>query len=422
MKYCLCALTIFFAALLFVSPNAAAEQDATDSESDTVTLTREQYQKLLERLDKLEKEVKDLKETADEKKKPSTEHDETVPGEVDEADVVVEPPRKFLGLFGDQSEGVPSLDLSGFIVVEFGYTNFEKDGRFNFEGIEIEPRFNLFEELQVGADLEFSEPRKNEDDFYVEQAYIAWAPYYDRQLELTMGRFNSIIGIEDPDPARNLMATESFFSEHLIPADQTGLMVAYRFRSIRLFGVASNSFGYDDAGDRIASDNNRDNTYTGRFEWRPSDDHAIGLNIVAGPERDLNNHDYRVTFDIDYQHAVKDFYYIGLEVLYGTEENDSGNDPSWFGAMAIANFDFSKQLDTAIRLEYVDDSDGGARFKSTDGNGNGSKVWSAAAALKFHPLDNMDIVLEYRFDSGDEGFFEPEDNRKTFTIEVRVTF
>ncbi|GAB4150254.1 MAG: hypothetical protein Kow00107_00700 [Planctomycetota bacterium] len=408
------ALTIFVLLLLFVPGSSFAEDE-------TVTLTKKQYEELLQRLDKLEKEIERLK-NEQKKLQEEKEKNEQPDKPAEEEAIVLEPPRKFLGLFGEESETVPSLDLSGHICVKFEYSNIEKQGRFTFSSLEVSPRFNLFEELQVGADLDFSEPRPDEDDFYVEQAYIAWAPYSEKQLEVTMGRFNSILGIEAPDPPDNLMASRSFMSEYLVPGDQTGVLIAYSYFDVNLFAAMTNSYGYDGSGERISSDNNSDNTWTVRVEFRPSDDSSVGLNAVVGPEQDNDDKDYRVTLDLDAQFAVKDFFYIGGEMLYGIEEFSEGADASWFGGMLMGNFTFSKMLDVSLRLEYIDDLDGGTRFGKANSYGYGYRVWSSAIALRYHPLTNMDIKLEYRYDGGDEGYYAPETHKSTFSVQVSVKF
>ncbi len=389
----------------------------------TVTISRADYEKLLQRLDAMEKEIQRLKEVEKQLEALKKQVDEALPcPPEDETAVVLEPPRKFLGLFGEQTETIPSLDIAGHITVQFEYSNIEREGRFTFACVEIAARFNLFEELQVGVDLDFSEPRPNEDDFYVEQAFIAWAPWADSRMEFTAGRFNSVIGIEAVDAPFNIMASRSFMSTYLTPGDQTGVMLAWGSGSVNLFGAMTNSYGFSDSGERISSDNNNDNTWTTRLEFRPGENSSFGLNAIIGPERDNNDSDYRVTLDLDAQMQEDDFYYLGFEVLYGFEEDATGADPSWLGAVAIGRYTFSKMLDISLRLEYLDDMDGGSRLRKVDAAGQGYRLWSSAVALSFRPLTNMDLTLEYRYDGGDEGFYAPEDDKRTFSVEVSVRF
>jgi hypothetical protein len=390
------------------------------AEDETVTMTKQQYEELMKRLANLEKEVEKLKKAQQEIEQEKKEEVTKQPTE--EEAVVVEPARKFLGLFGEESETVPSLDLAGHICVKFEYSNLEREGRFTFSSLEVSPRFNLFEELQVGADVDFSEPSPSEDDLYVEQAYIAWAPYAEKRFEVTMGRFNSIIGIESSDAPDSFLASRSFVAEYLTPGDQTGIMVAYGYHDVNLFGAMTNSYGYNEAGDKISSDNNNDNTWTVRVEFRPSERSAVGINALVGPEQDDNDKDYRVTMDVDFQFSAADFFYIGGEVLYGVEEFSEDSDASWLGAMLIGNFTFSKMLDVSLRIEYLDDLDSGTRLGKTKADGYGYRVWSSAVALRYHPLTNLDIKLESRYDGGDEGFYDPESHKSTFSVQVSVKF
>lgn len=394
-----------------------------EQSNDSLTMTKEDYEKLLKRVKELEDELKRLKKLESELSELRKKIEEAAPPEDnDEVGLVTEEPRKFLNLFGERSDDVPSLDLYGFFSVSFNYSNRMKRGRFTFDGIELEPRFNLFEELQVGIDLEFREPNPDEDDLYVEQAFVSWAPYAEKRFEVTMGRYNSIVGIEAPDQSRNLLATHSYMYNYLLPADQTGLIVALGGGGDwRFFTAVSNSFGYNDKGQRISTDNNYDKTWTVRAEYRPGELTAIGLNLIAGPEKDDDNSDYRYTVDLDFQCACHDVYYIGVEVLYGFEENELGENPSWWGAMGIVNFKFSKALDVSLRLEYLDDLDEGSRLGKLS-TGYGPRIWSGALALRFHPLTNMDFVLEYKVDGGTSEYFEPDNTQRTFTVSVTVEF
>ena len=403
--------------LLFgVKPAIAEEQ------SDTITIPRSEFEAIQKRLKELEAEMKKMRRIEKELKELKKKFERIAPSvESGEESLVIEPPRKFLGLFGEISETVPSLDLSGFVTVSYRHTNIENRGRFTFDVVEINPRFNLFEELQIGMDMEFSEPTPDEDDFYVEQAFIRWVPYTDKPFEITMGRFNSILGIEHPDPSNRLLATTSLLTANFIPGDQTGAVIAWKRDNFRVFLAAANSFGYNNKGERISTDNNFDKTWTVRVEWRPADLKALGVNFVAGPERDGNNHDYRYVVDLDYQCACEDVYYVGLEFLYGFEENEIAGDASWWGMMGIFNYRFSQQLDASVRLEYVNDADGGSQLGILS-SGRGAKLWSAALALRFHPLTNMNIVLEYRHDNGTDEFFVSEEFQNTFSVQVTVTF
>ncbi len=416
-------LSIFLLALLslsFALPAARAEEGG---DSSTVTVSRKEYEELLRRLRRMEDELKRLRRVEREldSLRRKLEESEGKTAEDEQPVVVVEEPRRFLGLFGEKSETVPSLDLSGFITVAYRYSNAEEHGRFTFDGIEVETRFNVFEELQVGADIEFREALPDEDDFYVEQAFIAWAPWMDRQVEITMGRFNSIVGIEAVDPPDKLLVSDSLFTEHLVPGDLTGAMVAWRLNTLRLFLACTNSAGFDDEGRRISNDNNYDKTWTVRLELRPGEREAFGLNLMAGPEHDDNNHDYRYTADVDYQCFCDEVYYAGFELQFGVEENAAGHNPSWWGVMGVFNYTFSKRMDFSVRAEYVDDSDGGARFGLLP-SGKGPKLWSTAFALRFHPLTNMNIVLEYRLDSGDDEYFDAGHAERMFSAQVSVRF
>ena len=420
MKFKFRLLLPFLVFLLVMSQGITCAIAETNNTAQPAS--KEDVEKLLKRIQELEAEIGRLKKLERELAELKAAVEKAIPPEeTDEINLVVEPPRKFLGLFGEQTDTVPSLDLSGFMTVSFKYTNIEKRGRFTFDVIEIDPRFNLFEELQVVVDLEFREPTPEEDDFYVEQAFVAWAPYADNSLEITMGRFNSILGIEKPDPPNNFLASHSFLYNKMLPADQTGAMIAYEAGDMRLFFAATNSFGYDNSGERISTDNNFDKTWTVRLEYRPSEQMALGLNLIAGPEHDDDNSQYRYTIDADFQCACVDVYYLGVEVLYGFEESEIGNEPSWWGVMGIANYTFSQQLEVSLRLEYVDDFDGGAKLGAT-APGRGPRIWSGALALRFHPLTNMDFVMEYKVDGGDDAYFEPDNNQRTFSVMVTVEF
>jgi len=409
-------LLVLVASLLFCQGLARGEDSA-------VALSKEDYQKLLKRIAEMEKEIDRLKNVEKELKQIKDRLDkaqeEAKPAD-EESPVTVEPPMKFLGLFGEESETVPSLDLSGNISVAFRYSNSLKRGQFTFEGLEIDPRFNLFDELQVGVDLHFTESDPTTDNFYVEQAFIAWAPYGGK-VELTLGRFNSIVGIEKPDPVLVFLPSRSIMRQSFDPGDQTGVLAAYALGKFRIFTAITNSFGYNDLGQMISTDNNFDKTYTIRLEYRPSDASALGLNVVAGPEHDGDNRDYRWTVDVDFQHAIQGFFYVGAEAQWGTEEQKTGGNASWWSAQGIFNYTFSRALDASLRVEYANDRDGGARLGEISPS-VGPSLYSFAVAVRFHPLTNMNIALEYRRDWGDDSYFAPETYHELVTIQFTVKF
>lgn len=396
-KKCLvCFLAAVFFCLLMSRPAFAEEPTAGD---------------LLRRIEQLEKRITDL--TA-----PS---DAATSGEKlssDEAPPLVE----FL-------EGV---DVGGFIDISYGY-NFnnpdtQKDGNalrvfdtdhnsFNFDLLEVYVEKEAVNPGDAGfrVDLDFGRIADlidldpdfgdEEDNIDVQQAYLTYKAPIGNGLDITLGKFVTWIGAEVIESKDNPNFSRSYLFGFAIPFTHTGLGLSYAFNDNVYYSQYVVN-GWDNV-----VDNNDSKSVGGQLGATPTENLALYLSWIYGPEMDDNGGDKRGVIDLIATYQATDSLAFILNYDFGSEDNAAldGGDADWQGFAAIADYDVSDRLGFALRGEWFND-DGGSR------TGADQDLYELTLTGEYHWTDDLMTRLEYRHDwsskdsfSDDGGFDDSQD-------------
>jgi hypothetical protein len=182
-------------------------------------------------------------------------------------------------------------------------------------------------------------------------------------------------------------------------------------------------------------DNNKDKSFGGRIGLTPLPREGllnVGLGGFWGPEQDNNNGNKRWVLDLDFTWTATPRLLLAGEVIYGGEGNVSfrerglpfpapavvDQDVNWWGFYVLAHYDLRDWLGLSLRYGYLDDEDG-AR------TGVEQVLQSVTVAPIIHlsrlipdlrppgrtyartrhPIDWVDLKLEYRFNFSDRPVF-----------------
>lgn len=254
-------------------------------------------------------------------------------------------------------------------------------------------------------------------------------------LSLALGRFDVPFGIERHDEPLNLTATTSEVFRFGRPQLMTGFLTSYQFSP--RFDVAAWAVNRweSDTTHTPFDDNNKGKSYGARLGFTPTPHGALlnfGLGGFWGPEQDGNNSAKRWVLDADVTWAPAPRFLLAGEVISGAEEGVSfrsrgtpfaapaaaDQDVKWRGFYLLGHYDLRDWLGLSVRYGYLDDEDG-AR------TGVAQKLRSitiapilhlsrripelrptgAVYARTQHPIDWVDLKIEYRYNRSDRPVF-----------------
>ena len=258
-------------------------------------------------------------------------------------------------------------------------------------------------------------------------------------LSLSFARFDIPFGIERHDEPLLLTATTSDVFRFGRPERGTGFQAAYQFSPLLDASAwAVNRWENEAAGDEDFNDNNKAKTFGGRLGVTPLPREgllALGIGGVIGPEQDDNDSHKRWVIDGDWSWSPTDDTLIAGELLYGGENDRalrerglpfpapaSVKDVNWLGFYLLGHQELNEWLGLSLRYSYFDDMDGGrtgveqvlqsfticpiahlTRLIPDLG------PTGAAYVRTRHPIDWVDLKLEYRFNHSDRPVFSDAD-------------
>ncbi|HKA35593.1 MAG TPA: outer membrane beta-barrel protein [Thermoanaerobaculia bacterium] len=281
-------------------------------------------------------------------------------------------------------------------------------------------------------------------------------------LALSIGRFDTPFGIERHDEPLILTATTSEVFTFGRPNRMTGLQASYTFSPwLDVSGWVVNRWEAEVTDDDF-NDNNHAKSLGGRIGITPISRDGLltfGIGGFWGPEQDDNDDDHRGIVDIDATWTPIPRLLVAAEGVWGREENVSFrrrgtpiSDPAadgmtarWWGMSLLAHYDFADFFGASARYGYFRDRDG-AR------TGVAQSLESFTLAPVFHisrlirdlgktgstfprtrhPIDWVDIKLEYRWDHSNRSEFSDappatdilsaSGNSQRFQLQVVVNF
>lgn len=256
---------------------------------------------------------------------------------------------------------------------------------------------------------------------------------------LSLGRFDVPFGIERHDEPLILTATTSYAFRFGRPERMTGFRVGYPFSpSLDVSGWIVNRWESETTGEEDFNDNNDAKSFGGRIGVTPFPLEGmlnIGIGGFWGPEKDGTTSGKRWVVDLDFTWTPLPPLLLAGELLYGEESarafRERGGpiaapatvqDVRWRGGYLFGHYDVGDWLGVSARYDVLDDVDGGrtgvaqtlqsftvgpvlhlSRLSSELG------ATGVAYARTRHPIDWVDLRLEYRLNRSDRPVFSDAD-------------
>jgi hypothetical protein len=277
---------------------------------------------------------------------------------------------------------------------------------------------------------EEAEIETNLDRFHV----TAVAPL-GNGLTLSIGRFDVPFGIERHDEPLLLTATQSEVFRFGRPERMTGFQMSYPFAPWLDVSVwIVNRWENEVTGEGDFNDNNRDKSFGGRIGVTPLHHPGLlnfGIGGFYGPEQDDVNSNKRWVIDFDVTWVPLPRLLVTGEVVYGGEDNRDMRqrgipiaapavvqDVEWWGVYVLVHYDLCDWLGLSFRYGYFDDMDGGRT-----GVDQVLQSWTFVPIIHLsrlipnlrptgatytrtrHPIDWVDVKLEYRLNHSDRPVF-----------------
>lgn len=298
-------------------------------------------------------------------------------------------------------------------------------GQLTFHGAEDEPFIADEPAASGGTEAE------------VDNLFANWVVSPEHGVDLTLGKFDSPLGLERDDAPLNYQATNSFLFEFGRPIKLTGLMV-HDAVSPRFDAYAVVANGWDEDVDV-----NHGKTGALYGVWSPSLTRHFGLGAVSGNEGDDNLGRTALVGTFLLQPGAS--WVVGGEFVSGRQDRPAGTIGSdeWNGGSAFVHRRFEAlgpgggTWALTVRGDVLDDPDA-AR------TGFGQKVRSVTVSPQyllgggffgpFHyldrtslPLPQLALRLDLRLDRSDVEVFDQGDdtpgrNRKSVTLQVVYVF
>ena len=254
-------------------------------------------------------------------------------------------------------------------------------------------------------------------------------------LAISFGRFDTPYGYERHDAALNLTATTSELQRFGRPESYTGFQLAYAFAPwLDVVAWVANRWE-NETTETGFEDNNSAKSFGGRVGFTPlQGDQLLNFGVGGwwGPEQDNNNKNDRWIIDADVTWTPTRRLLLAGEFLYGGESGVSfrrrglpfpaaevvNRDVNWLALYALAHYDFSNWLGASFRYGYFNDYEGARTgvaqvlqsFTLTPIVHLSRLIpdlrpLGVTYARTRHPLDWVDVRLEYRYNLSNQPVF-----------------
>jgi hypothetical protein len=254
-------------------------------------------------------------------------------------------------------------------------------------------------------------------------------------LSLSFGRFDTPFGYERHDAALNFTATTSELQRFGRPQSMTGFTAAYQFTPwLDATAWVVNRWENETTEDPL-EDNNRDKSFGGRIGFTPLAGRQlvnVGIGGWWGPERDDNTRNDRWIVDADLTWSPTPRLVLAGELVYGGESGVSfrrrglpfaapevdRRDVNWLALYALAHYDVASWLGLTFRYGFFNDYQG-ARTGAAQVLQSFTlgptlhlsrlvpdlRPMGVAYTRTRHPVDWVDVRLEYRLNRSNEPVF-----------------
>ncbi|MBI5442748.1 MAG: porin [Deltaproteobacteria bacterium] len=286
------------------------------------------------------------------------------------------------------------------------------------------------------------------NSFDLRQAYLTYKAPIGKGLDLKVGKFDSLVGLEVNAQAYNLNTSRGLLY-WLTPGVHTGLLLSYP-----LFDWLSLTAGVVNGWD-VADDNNDSKSITGSLSITPAKNLTILLGAVYGAEQgswgiftEADDDNVRWIGDLVVIYNPTDKLTINFTADMGEEKKNpftineaqpTAIDNQWYSVGAIVKYQLTSAFSAALRGEWVRDDDGAVLFKHfdvppvditdptnpnfgsrtfADGGFRGfpQEIWEVTATAEYKFSDNFRTRLEYRHDQSNKDVFRGRVDNATFTM------
>ncbi|MEO6436904.1 MAG: porin [Tepidisphaeraceae bacterium] len=263
---------------------------------------------------------------------------------------------------------------------------------------------------------EYDGVRDPENQFDLNQAYVDVAIPVGNGLRIRAGKFVTLLGYEVINPTGNALYSHSYLFGFAIPFTHTGVLATYSLNDkITLNGGVTRGW------EQSLEDNNDAIDFLGGVNWVINDKFTLYFSDSFGPQQADNESNLRNVFDFCLYYTVNDDLKLGLNGVYGFEQDVPGvGDADWYGLAGYAHLTVNERATLNARLEWFDDADGT--------RGIGGAVYEAALGVALKPFPNDDlgsnllIRPEVRVDYSEDGIFDGGTDHSQVTAAIDAIF
>jgi hypothetical protein len=279
-------------------------------------------------------------------------------------------------------------------------------------GFVLDVDFGKTAEVVGGATHWSNNPDNTESNNSVElrDAYLTYKlPWYD--INLKAGKFVTLLGYEvlKTNTSFNPNISNSMLFGYAIPFTHTGILA-----NVPLGGMVAVDIGLVNGWDNPV-DNNDGKTLLAGVAINPTDMLSFYVSGTYGPEQNDNGHSNRgVVTAVTTLKATDELTFV-VDADYGNETDlvpDGSNLKSadWYGVAGYAIYQVNDKLSLNFRAEGFADPDGVRTGFQEPGYGPGVTAWEITPTVAYQIMDGLLWRAEYRHDEADKRFFEKDSN------------
>jgi len=220
----------------------------------------------------------------------------------------------------------------------------------------------------------------------------AYFPTIAQGMDIKVGRFFALYGIETVDAISNFLLSHSY-TDIYDPYTHTGIVTTTKLSDAWTVqaGLVLGSDVFIDPADTP--------TFVGSVKWTDAQQRdTILFNVILGSGRFNQEQDFHnpEVFDLIYTRKLSDRLTYNYESLFGFTTNvpEIGT-AEWFGILNYLTYQLTPRLATTARLEFFDDIQG-------QRTGFPGLYADLTVGLSFQPIKGLTFRPEVRYDNQDE--------------------
>ena len=291
---------------------------------------------------------------------------------------------------------------------------------FNVNAVKLALEKALPSENKLAAgfriDLLMGEDWGNEQNLYIQQAYVTFRAPVGNGLDVKLGKMVTLLGLEvDERPANMNFSYGTVYTYGLGQAYDAGINLAYKFNDVVKMQVrmANTSQAWNTNADSLyAGDSDLSKTFTALLTLTPDDKKTLNIGVQYAGDSAANGvaaEGQVVVVDVNGTWSVTDKLTLGFDVATGFGGNNtrdargngaSSNGYNYIALDTYAKYQFTDMFSLAGRFGYLNDQDGTAKLTDRTGFDQFSRTdlysWTLTGA--FNIWENLITRLEYRVD------------------------